>query len=88
MGCVLRPALPVWFLHMLTYFMAMNPGLISKNLGPVAAPDYYAPREGDSPELAAWRARWGARKAEGLNPSSLPNIEVKLRGDEADLGEL
>jgi hypothetical protein len=34
------------------------------------------------------RARGRARKAAGSNPSSLPNIELKLRGDEVDLGEI
>jgi hypothetical protein len=31
------------------------------------------------------RARGRARKAAGSNPSSLPNIELNLRGDEVDL---
>jgi hypothetical protein len=32
--------------------------------------------------------RGRARKAAGSNPSSLPNIELKLRGDEVDLSEI
>ena len=33
------------------------------------------------------RARRRARKAAGPNPSSLPNIELKLRGDDVDLSD-
>jgi hypothetical protein len=34
------------------------------------------------------RARGRARKAAGSNPLFLPNIELNLRGDEVDLGEI
>jgi len=63
---------------MLTYFIAMNPDLLVRSPKPVEPPDYYAPREGDSPGMAAWLEHCGARKAAGPNPSSLPSIEVEL----------
>ena len=71
---------------MLTYFIAMNPDLLAGSPKPVEPPDYYAPREGDSPGMAAWREHCGARKAAGPNPSSLPSIEVELeiQGEEVD----
>jgi hypothetical protein len=50
------------FLHMLTYFIAMNPDLLAWSPKPVELPDYYAPREGDSPGMAAWRERCGREK--------------------------
>jgi hypothetical protein len=75
---------PVWVLHMLTYFINVNPGLMERNPRPVTAPDCYGPREGDSPEVAAWRKRSRAREED----ASLLTNEIKLSGDGVDLGPM